>query len=132
MRKLKTMLGAKLKSQSGESLGEVLVALLIAALAMTMLASVITTTSRIIKQSKDDLKTYYDANDALAAQEIVTTGSNVTPVKNVVITMGEGPSQVTIKLLPSATQAYVFENAAISGKKVVAYQYKIPTGGGGS
>ena len=66
MKKLKASLSKKLKGTAGESLAEVLIALLIAALALTMLASVITTAARIITQSKQKMSEYYTKNDTIA------------------------------------------------------------------
>lgn len=68
MKKQKSRLFAKLKSNAGESLGEVLIALLIAALAMTMLASVISSASRILTNSHKAIDEYYEANDVIANQ----------------------------------------------------------------
>jgi len=59
----------KLKSTRGETLAETLAALLIAALALTMLASVIGSTGKILQKSQRKLEEYYRENDRLAAQE---------------------------------------------------------------
>lgn len=53
-------LRAKLKSNSGESLAEVLIALLVSALALVMLASMISSSFSIIKSSRAKLKDYYE------------------------------------------------------------------------
>ena len=45
----------KIKSTSGESIGESLVALLISALAIVMLAGALTSAASIIRKSKDKL-----------------------------------------------------------------------------
>ncbi len=58
-------LAAKLKSNAGESLAEVLVSLLIAALAMTMLASAISSTARIVTSSKAAASEYYEKAEEL-------------------------------------------------------------------
>ena len=49
----------KLKSSSGETIGETLVALLIAALALVMLAAAITATTRIITNSSAKVDDYF-------------------------------------------------------------------------
>ncbi len=69
MKTIKKRIIDKLKAQAGESIAEVLIALLIAALALTMLASVISTSARIINKSKSKMAAYYDANDGLAKQQ---------------------------------------------------------------
>ena len=53
----------KLKSSSGESIGETLVALLIAALALLMLAVAITATTRIITNSSEKVDDYFDKSN---------------------------------------------------------------------
>ncbi len=68
MKKLKRKMLRRLKSSAGESLAEVLASLLIAALALTMLASTIATSSKMITQSKNKMEDYYDQNDAMAEQ----------------------------------------------------------------
>jgi hypothetical protein len=82
MKRLKKRIAAKLKGNAGESLAEVLISLLIAALALTMLASVISTSARIITKSKAMMKDYYDASDELvegAGTKISSTGSDIKP-----------------------------------------------------
>ncbi len=74
MKKLKSSLSKKLKGNAGESLAEVLIALLIAALALTMLASVITTAAKTITQSKKQMDAYYAANEWLSAHAKIDTG----------------------------------------------------------
>ncbi len=66
MKKLRASLSKKLKGNGGESIAEVLIALLIAALALTMLASVITTAAKTITKSKKQMDAYYTANEWLS------------------------------------------------------------------
>ncbi len=68
MKKLRARLLKKLKGKAGESLAEVLIALLIAALALTMLASVISSAARMITQSKKKMSDYYAANGELTTR----------------------------------------------------------------
>ena len=63
---MKKQLLKKLKSNSGESIAETLVAVLIAALALLMLAGTINTASRLITTSKTKLDAYYKENNALS------------------------------------------------------------------
>ncbi len=55
----------KIKSCSGESIAETLVALLISAISLTMLASMISTTVSIVKQSEKKMEAYYTENTRL-------------------------------------------------------------------
>lgn len=67
---------AKLKSRAGESLAEVLIALLVAALGVTMLASMITSSFNMITGSRSKLESYYQ--DALLASPPSGTTATVT------------------------------------------------------
>ncbi len=58
----------KLKSTSGESIAETLVAVLIAALALLMLAGSVNTSSNLITQSQSKLEDYYSKNNTLVEQ----------------------------------------------------------------
>ena len=70
----------KIKNNSGETIGETLVALLISSLALMMLAGAIATSSGIITRSSEKIDSYYEANENL-----------------VTMTSAEGPVELTIK-----------------------------------
>ena len=55
----------KLKAQAGESIAEVLIALLISSLALVMLASMISSTQSMVSRSKTKMSAYYQANNVL-------------------------------------------------------------------
>lgn len=121
MKKLK----AKLKSLSGESIAEVMITLLIAALALTMLASVIFTSSKVITRSKANLAAYYDANNVLESQS--GTARNVSASVQVQ-TGGSGDTATwgPVNLVTGgsmAVQCYV--NDTLSAKPVVAYHASV-------
>lgn len=56
---------AKLRSKAGETIAEVLIALLISSLALVMLASMISATQSMIDKSKIKLEKYYQKNEEL-------------------------------------------------------------------
>ena len=63
----------KLKSRTGETIAEVLIALLISAIGLVMLASMISTSGSVIKSSRDTLEHYYEnANWSAASNGAVT------------------------------------------------------------
>ncbi len=66
---MKTKLINRLRSKSGESIAEVLVALLIAALSLTMLAVMISSTVRMVETGKAKMTDYYDANAKIELQK---------------------------------------------------------------
>ena len=68
----------KLRCNRGESLTETLVALLIAAIALVMLASMISSTARIVTQSKAKMTDFYKANETVSAQTGEGTSGTLT------------------------------------------------------
>ena len=76
----------KVKNRSGETIAETLVALLIAALALTMLAGAITTATGIITRSSKKIDAYFnDANANLVEMQDINkikTGSVVLTEEN--------------------------------------------------
>lgn len=68
----------KIKSTKGESIGEVLVALLISSLALVLLASMITSSSTLIKNSRAKMSRYYYQNDILTKQSGSASEGSIT------------------------------------------------------
>ena len=72
LRRVKKKAGKKIHSNKGDSIAEVLIALLISALALVMLASMITTSSKLIISSKSKLEDYYNWKDPVSGDATVT------------------------------------------------------------
>ena len=112
----------KLKSDVGESIAEVLIALLIAALALTMLASVISTSARMISQSKDKLENYYAANEELNTR--IRTAADLTAIvssKEVTVTVKDGEESIKFLYAGNSISTTCMSNVQISNPQVVAY-----------
>ena len=60
----------KLRSCAGESIGETLIALLIAALALLMLAGAVSSASRIVTRNKAAMEDYYGTTNARSQKAI--------------------------------------------------------------
>ncbi len=104
----------KLCCSQGETLGEVLVALLVAALAITMLAGAIGVSTRLVQHSKEVMDDYYRSNSN------ISDGSG---------TVSEGTiSFGATKLIDNHYDIPVkfFTNETFETDKVVAYQKKVP------
>ena len=122
MKRLKARIAAKLKGNGGESLAEVLISLLIAALAMTMLAYAISSTSRIITKSKEKMEKYYQANDVVTEQTSGGTGPVEFSLTAAGGDSGETPPSVN---LMDTQQVMLFTNDEAGDKnRVVSYKYK--------
>lgn len=65
---LNRQIANKLRSKSGESISETLVALLISALALVMLAGAIAAASNMVTRTREKLNKYYIANNYVARQ----------------------------------------------------------------
>jgi hypothetical protein len=69
----------KLRSRAGESIAETLVAVLISALALTMLAGAISAATNAVTKSKTHLDQYYNSqNDDVVTMTNGTAGKKVT------------------------------------------------------
>ena len=105
------MIKDKLSGQSGESIGETLVALLIAALALVMLAGAISASLGVVNRGREKIGAYYTANETINKRN--GSGSY----------MANG---ITITDSSSNTQQYsitYYNNGTFSNKPVVAYKY---------
>ena len=83
MKKILNNVKDKLKNERGDSIGEVLVALLISAVALVMLASMIASSVSLTDKSKNKLKEYYTASIDLANQQDSSSdGTGTVRIKN--------------------------------------------------
>ncbi len=103
----------KLHSVVGETITEVLVALLISALALAMLASMIQAASNMITTSKTKMDEYYKQNNVLGNQ----TGTGTDPKT---FTFSENSTATDIK--SETYTVKLFENKEIGGTVVISYK----------
>ena len=109
-----TTIKKKLKSNTGESIAETLVAVLIAAFALLMLAGTINTASSLITKSQDTLDEYYRANNAMTTRN--STGTTGT------FEIKDGETSII------SCSVSVYSNASKLGEdRVSAYDYVPPT-----
>ena len=110
MKKIFYRLKNRIKNNKGDSIAEVLVALLISSVALVMLASMISSSSSLTEKSKNLMRTYYDSSVAITER----SGSSVA-------------GSVNIKENGSVVGTYnvtYYINDDISGDPVVTYKYK--------
>ena len=77
MSKLIRKIQSRLRSRRGDSLGEVLIALLIVTLALVSLAAMISSTTGRILDSSKQTERYMQAENVLAAQDDVAAAGSV-------------------------------------------------------
>lgn len=87
---------ARLCSQAGESIGETLASLLVAALALTMLAGAMTTAGNVVTQSRDKLDSYYDkANSVVQKMSGLEIDGNKVTIANGTVTITDTDNSST-------------------------------------
>lgn len=105
----------KIRGCRGETIAEVLVALLVSTLALMILAGMISATSRIVIGSKDKMDDYYKANTGLETFAGASKAENPIVLK---ITAAEAVHTVTIP----AERIEYNENKELK-ETVTAYRY---------
>lgn len=108
---MRQAIGRKLRSRAGESIAETLVSVLIAAVALVMLAGMISTTLRLVEDSSKKIEAYYTANDAL---------TKLSVLENEDVTTYSGT--ISIKVDPDLSEAIISEAISIPAKNVTFYQ----------
>ncbi len=110
---------ARLKSRAGESISEVLIAVLVSAVGLVLLAGMITSASHLIQSSKEKIHTYADGDRTLVekADGSVKEGTVVlkTSSGNVKLTDDEHSAPVSV---------VYYENPDAPGGDVISYKVK--------
>ncbi len=126
LRKSRKSAKLKILSRRGETLTEVLVALLIACLSMSMLAGMIQASIKIINSADGKMEDYYEAGNRLASKELPDDDIGGTVSFSYEDASG---SSIPIKLLPAENSIAVdyYTNSVLGEtKKVVSYERKEP------
>lgn len=127
---MKRILIRKCRNQSGETIAETLIALLVSALALTMLAGSITTATKVAESSDKTLKQYYAVTNTVAegtgssgvADGKLKTGNGYVsiyetdPAKDLL--SGDGRTGIAFRV-----------NSGLNTKPIVAYTNPAGTGG---
>lgn len=115
MKRLKRLLGRKLKSTAGESLVEVLVSLLIAALAILLLGQTLDVSVNMVRRSGEAMEDYYAANNVLAARGWDDSAKAVA-----VVTWADSNEVVDLGVGEELNVSYCVNENAV-GSTVIAY-----------
>lgn len=103
----------KLKSNRGESIAEVLIALTVTSLAAMVFAGAISASSRIIQQSKAAAATYIAEENELAAPPQETPSENgglSCEEGSVTLNFGDTTSEITVNIYKTTTtEIYTYE-----------------------
>lgn len=113
---IKKRIAARLKDKKGETLMELLFAMLISSLGMIILAGMIVASTNIIKRGNEVLKSYVTEENNIVAQDTVSeTGSatfNISGTERK-LTDYDDSAQVSVSY---------YVNDKIGGKQVVTYK----------
>jgi len=113
---IKKRIAARLKDKKGETLMELLFAMLISSLGMIILAGMIVASTNIIKRGNEVLKSYVTEENKIVAQDTEDeTGSATFKIGGTErkLTDYDNSDQVSVSY---------YENNKIGGKKVVTYK----------
>lgn len=91
---------SKLNNRSGETLAETLIAVLISALALVLLLSMITASSRLIQNGEAKMQEMYDGSKKIEQAEITPSDATVKINDNALDGLGE--ISVNVKLYKDA------------------------------
>ena len=108
----------KLKSQLGESIAEVLIALLISSLGMLLLASMIATSARLISKSKDRINQYVEAENNLVEQ---TGGVSGTITINLTDSVGH-TIKLTDEIQVGKISATYYVADSVADRPIISYK----------
>ena len=119
---MKNKLQTKLRQCCGESIAEVLVALLISTLALMMLAGMISATQSMVESSDTTLNKYYAMNGGIATPASSASYSGGTASissRSITINVTESGSSGSSFSYSGSATCYI--NDTIGGKPVIAY-----------
>lgn len=103
----------RLRDKSGETLAEVLISLLVSALALVLLAGIINASSTIIQKTDKTMKDYYGGYEELAETGTAKDGTVTITLKN------EGATLLSFKDIE--VDIYT-DPVKIGGKEIMIYK----------
>ncbi len=133
MKRLKRISGAaraKLRRSAGETLAETLIAVMIAAIAVTMLAFMLSTSASLVRRSTESFDAYYAQNNALttysgtgqAGKAHLREGS-LESVGSEVMLIAPAPGAIYDPDEGTGVACYV-NGEAPAGTPVISYKYE--------
>lgn len=123
MKKMKS----RLRSKKGESIAEVLVAVLLSAIGLTMLATMISATSKMVIRSRNLTKEYVEQNNQLVEKKDGTpTRTGSVQVRRVDSTSPDG-TPIKLYGVPTANEDYsipvkYYVNSRVGNVEVTSYK----------
>ena len=122
MKKMKS----RLRSKKGESIAEVLVAVLLSAIGLTMLATMISATSKMVIRSRNLTKEYVEQNNQLVEKADTSTRTGSVQVLQVNST-SSAATPIKLYGVPTANEDYsipvkYYVNSRVGNVEVTSYK----------
>lgn len=109
----------KLRERSGESITEVLVAVLVSAVGLVLLAGMITATANLVEKSKNMMKDY-----VVSENTVVERYGSSGPEGTIEMKSGVQSIKLTDDHASASVKVVYFVNPGIGGVEVVSYMVK--------
>ena len=122
MMKLLKRIKGKIKNEKGESLSEVLIALLVSVLGMVLLASMITASTNIIMKSKNKMKQYVTAENYVVGHTDTETPPEGITAGTGTVSTGDKPLVNDIGGSTNPLAVSFYSNNVFGNKPVVVYK----------
>ena len=122
MKRLYSSVIGKIKSQVGESIGEVLVALLISSIGLTLLAMMVSSSSRMVERSKSTLHEYVLQSNALEDQSETGTPGRLSFSCDLSETDDSGSIKNITDDSSNPINIKYYINEVIGSQKVISYK----------
>jgi hypothetical protein len=120
---IKKRIAARLKDKKGETLMELLFAMLISSLGMIILAGMIVASTNIIKRGNEVLKSYVTEENKIVAQDTVKeTGEATFKISGTARMLTDYDDSDTDSDDSNQVSVSYYVNDKIGGKKVVTYK----------
>ena len=129
---VESLIKRKISNQRGETIAETLVALLISAVALVMLASMISSSSSMITRARDRLSAYYDNIELMNRESNSAADEYIKGSSNLSVQDLDSSASEKIVFEESKIPVNYYGNTAFSKTQVVTYRYSEGSGGGGS
>ena len=110
----------KLKNRRGESIAEVLIALLVSALGMLLLATMISASAKVIQKSKEAMREYVRSENALVEQN----SSNSYDTGSVSISSSDFNNKLWDGASSDFTVLYYVNSSASTGRPSISYRIR--------
>lgn len=129
---VESLINRKISNQRGETIAETLVALLISAVALVMLASMISSSSSMITRARNRLSVYYEKTDKMNRKATEDNSEYVSDFSNLSVQDQDQSASEKIVFKDSKIKVEYYGNKVFSKTPVVTYRYVEEPEGGGS